>query len=293
MRILLLLSLFLATANAHATFDCVDYFAIQHRKFPVKTARYAGTKFPCISFLWSTFGTRKAALKAFLKGNRNRPHVVKVHATNEVCRRFGVCVPKADFLARMSVNTYNKKLASGNKKVKKKLRKLYREIKKTVEGLGNKNTRIVLSLGLESQYTKKAMQNLTAIAKEQYAEFNIVHNPVKNAPYHGRGGYPAIMLEFHGLQPNASETRYTTSDDGFRPDYCGDEVGGINGVQLSDASVRFRYTKHSGRAFAIGCWCAAWQGLQSGDSSHIKPPRQRDIRASRRVLDRYIAVSGM
>lgn len=284
MKKLFVIFLILAS-KAHAV-DCVDYFAIQHKGFPVKTAAHAGKHFDCLSYLDSTFGTSKRALRAFLKNAKNRPHIIKVHASNEVSRRYNN-MSIGDFMRGVSVADYNEKLASGHAKTKKQVINLYKRIRKEVSELGNSKTRLILSLGLESQYSKKAVQNLILYAMEAGFETkNLIHNPVKGAPYHDRAGYSDLILEYHGLQPSKGRP-YTVSDDGFRPNYCGPEIGGISGVFLSDAAVQSRYTSHSSSAVAVSFWCAANQGLQRDSNASIKPPRQRTINASRGVLDRY------
>lgn len=275
--------------------DCVGFFAIQHKNFPVKTAKYAGQHFTCLGYLHSTFGNSNTAIKAFMKGVRGKPHKVIARISNEVCRRYNGC-QVGDFLRKLSVQEYNNKLAINDKETRKQVKKRIKRIKKYWQKYGDAHTDLYISLGLESQFSKEAVKTLIQIALEAgIDESNIIHNPVHMAPYHGKAGYSGIISEYHVMQPSPGEAGYIVSHDGFRPGYCGNEAGSITGNYLSDTYVQSWAINNRNAAVANEIWCGKWQGLSTGNSNDggIPKPRNRVITASIGVLDRYRQLTGM
>lgn len=294
-RIILALISSVALSVCAQAEDCVGYFAIQHKNFPVKTAKYAGQHFTCLGYLHSTFGNSNKAIKAFMKGVRGKPHKIIARISNEVCRRYNGC-QKGDFQRKLSVQEYNNKLASNNTKTRKQVKKRIKRIKKYWQRYGDEYTDLYISLGLESQFSKEAVKTLIQIALEAgIDESNIIHNPVHMAPYHGKAGFSGIVSEYHVMQPSPGETGYIVSHDGFRPGYCGDEAGSITGNYLSDQYVQSWANKNRNAAVANEIWCGKWQGLSTGDSNSgsLPKPRDRVITASTGVLDRYRQLTGM
>jgi len=296
MKRLLLTALLAAPLPVRAIETGFDFFAIEHKKFPCKVSNFVAKHYPKphLGYLDHTFGTKARCIKKFLQIAKSKPHTLKVHISNEVCRRKpGSCQPGIDFLSNLSVDQYNQALEQGNKKILKQIRKKARKLRLDHQSWGNSNTKLLISTGLESQFSsQKAYQAVVnQFIKAGWKHDQIVHNPVIMSPYQGRTN-PNHILEFHKLR-SASAPR-SSSNDGFRPDSCGPEKGSFSGDQLSDSDLLGRYSdaKQRGDSY-FAFWCGGHQGLSNLGSGSAPFPRERNIAASVGVVRRHAELIGI
>jgi hypothetical protein len=267
--------------------------ALQHKDFPCKKLDPYINKapHPYVSVLWDTFGDSNKCLKRFLKKSKNKPHTLQVYMSNEVCRRKGNC-RSYEFLPKLSVGEYNKRLANGHKKTFKAVRKKATEIRKFCESTGNHNTNCLIAIGLESQFTKQATKALVNQVKlAGWADDKIIHNPVNVGPYHGLGG--AYYYESHGLWADLREgqERSIVSLDGTRPDLCGSS-GEFSGDRVTDKDMQKWRDHYKTRTSFAALWCGPMQGLTTSTVA-AKPARQRSLWVRSESINRYSELMGL
>lgn len=138
-----------------------------------------------IGYLWGTFTKSKECTISFLDKNSEKEHVIRVHATNETCRRGSRRCESSEINHQYTASKYNSLLERGNKNVINNLRRRIKTIKEFFNKHSNQHSRIIISTGLEDNFTKKAFLEVLAIYREELYETNysILRNPLKQTQY--------------------------------------------------------------------------------------------------------------
>lgn len=186
-----LLSLILLVSNL--TFQGISTYAIHSPRFPCHPLLHLIDKssYPAISILYGTFGHSNKCLRRVLNKVKDKPHLVEIHFSNEAGRRNNRLY-EGEFLKNLSVNEYNKKLIHQNPAVIEAVRKRATRIFQRYSALANDNTRLVLSTGLESNFTPSSRAKLTNILRQVWP-YEIIQNPINSTNIHSD-------IEFHGVQ---------------------------------------------------------------------------------------------
>jgi hypothetical protein len=247
-------------------------FALQHPNFPVgRFLRvYKNVENPATAVLWSTFGTSIDGLKTFCDDVSDRPHVVEIHLSNEVGRKNGRLF-QGEFLPQTSTTQYNQFLTAKDVALETQIKNRVMRIQTKANLFSNPNTRILLSIGLEHQFTVSARRTLIEWCRESWPTIELVNNPLLNAPIKDGN-----LLELHGTHPNFGSRREESISnlDGVSVNTGDGETYNPyprTSISLSEAKQFLTRTKTSQVRLL---WSASLQGLRDGS---FKPPRQREF----------------
>lgn len=173
-------------------------------KFPCKKVLdlYKNVQKPVMNPLYGTFGTDVRCINSFIDRFRGRSHMVLIYLVNGSCRRMRRCdrgeiYPKAS-VARFNILLERKNSILGHK-IKKRVERIRRDI------VLAPRTKVVLSMGLEDEYSTKAYNSLKTWINETWpAPYS--RNPLRN-PNRIRWSF----LESHGMRPS-SGAKVCTND---------------------------------------------------------------------------------
>lgn len=233
----------------------VSAFAAMHPGYPCAAllATTDAAKQPAVSVLFGTFGYDLSCLARFAERYRDKPHLIQIHFSNEVCRRNGNCID--EFFQGLSVNAYNKKLEAmdGDTQVAISLRTFF--IVSSVLSLANENTQVVLGAGLEDNYSSAAFENLA----RQLAKTWPWHLS-RNRHTGGRSLKGVIAEEFHSAKGKPGSILCIANEDG---NY---------GQSVKDSQAFFR---RYARCAAVFAWREEHQGRSEGGKRI--PPKDREF----------------
>lgn len=265
-----------------------SFLASMHKSFPCEKAVRFYSKLgdsAAHHTLWGTFGKERDCLRTLFHLHSPSSIELIIYFSNEVCRRKGNC-SRLDFLPRLSVKRYNKKLRRLRPRFEKVLARRALEILSFCEREASPEDGCKIVAGLESQFEKRALKRLIGVFKRVgWNEEDIVHNPVRGAPYLGLGG--AYHLECHGVSGvcHKDPSRAIVSLDGTDPDFCATRTGIQNSISLPRLTDWLaRGIRESNR---VTVWCGVWQGIERGDSGNSVVPYRRTIRIPKFSIHRF------
>ena len=228
---------------------------------------------PAIAVLWNTFGTNNDCLAEYLTRFSDRPHVLEVHISNQVCMRRRSCGP-SELLPGINSAQYNRLLENRDPATISKLERRISEIAAFVALHRNPTTTVLLSAGLEDDYSSQAYSVvLELLAKgRQDTPFKIVRNPVHiKSPE----SIAADLLEFHGFLtevPPSWQGRCIVNNDGINVSFTANRREGD--LPLGEVPARLA------KWLKAGCIAFLWwtdpQGLE-GVAHNPPPPMSRKI----------------
>lgn len=238
----LLLSFWVAHSEAEP-FVGFSSFAALSPKFPCSQFLKIQSKKPAMAILLTTFGADFKCVNRFIELNKSRQHLIQIHPLNGPCRRNKRC-DSNEIAYKDSIERFNQKLERGRGKVffqiKKKLSNAIKKIK------ANKNTRLIISSGLEDDYTVRAHRAIVALIYETLPDAFIVRNRVGSLC----ADYPC---ESHGVFPDRTADIWNQDGD--------------------DLSVRddAKWLSRCLKDFRLACflWSSRAQGIYSNE--FIKP----------------------
>lgn len=243
----------------------VSAYAAMSERYPCQRlmrATYHSRK-PAIAVLWRSFGESTACMEWFMDLNRHRPHLLQIHITNEVCRRNRRCF-EGEFLPRVSVGSYNKLLSSRDPRTLQLLRERVSGIVEFINHASNPNTVVILSTGLEDNYSILVGDTINndayfAVLDAVRAEWSglVSRNPEKDWYYPGTEE-PAELQEVHD-DWSASFPNTIANEDAVS----------------ANREDSLRFLEHYKDSFAIFLWRAAQQGA---GQRRWRPPREREYR---------------
>jgi len=238
------------TTPAVAQYAGVSSFAATSPRFPcdafLATADFAQR--PAMAILWGTFGDDLTCTARFTERYKDKPHLLEIHFSNETCRRNHNCAD-GELFGSMSVSEYSKALERSDPAVLSAIRDRIRNIRHSAEAIRNDHTYLVLSAGLEDNYTARAFVVLAGeLAKEW--PYLIVRSGSKFATY---------PRESHGLGARCGGTTIVANVDGDR------------GSRRTEQSFLKR---NAGVCLAAFLWRADHQGRPN---NRWMPPNQRQF----------------
>lgn len=232
---------------------------------------FNGVQTPSLAILWGTFGTSNACLKRYLSTYSNVPHVLEVHITNNTCMREGIC-RRGEVVRGVSWRRYNRLLEERDPTTIRLLKSRIYSIARTVRSLRGPGTRVLLSSGLEDNYTRAAYETVRSLLSSALTitPFEIVRNPMRVRP----STTPvADLLEGHRLHPNIGtqwDSRCVVNNDGVSIQFnSSPRRGEIYWTRLPSFIDPYR-----SRGCLVYLW---WAGPQGLGESRITPGRRRYI----------------
>lgn len=169
----------------------VSAYAAMNPRFPQDAlfATLDAAPNPALTVLWGTFADATPANTAifhrFTARYANKPHLIEIHPINNTAIRNKKQYEGEPF-PQFDINKLNKALENKDSHTMLTVAARIQEIRIVMEACRNPNTFLMLSTGLEDNYTTKAFKNI-------YAEI------VKHWPYFiVRSGSPFGATEAHG-----------------------------------------------------------------------------------------------
>lgn len=202
---------------------------------------------PATSVLWGTFGDDPTCLSRFTSRYHDKPHLVQFHFSNESCRRNGNC-EFGELRPDLNRREYSAALERKDPALLGAIRDRIKNIRAVAEASRNANTYLVLSTGLEDNYTSAAF---VALVEELQREW-----PYLIARTGSR--WNTFPREQHGLNAVCGNTTIIANVDG--------------GVGRRSEERRF-LRRNEGRCLATFLWHSKLQGR--GPGNRWIPPNQR------------------
>ncbi len=287
-RLILFLTLFLFSAQSGVaeSYRGIGIYAAMSTGFNCQRALSSleNVPRPAISVLWETFGTSTACMEAFTAKFKGQPHLLQIHFTNEVCRLHQRC-GKEEFYPKLKRKEYSAKLVEMNSETRQLIVKRVQTILAAVNKFKNSNTELLLSTGLEDNYTPPAFESIRAVIDEQWP-YGLVRSPMFKRKNIGTGyDFYELHRITQSFQPG--QPPCIVNMDGTDADY------GFNTRLKKRASVnkvRKWLNKWTGECHAVFLWRAAWQGLPDDKKKFIPPLnrkhlfKSKDAKITRKLL---------
>lgn len=284
LRLLISLLALSFVAKAHAESVCVSYFAAQG--FTSKQCNEAlrvfnGVERPCMSILWKTFDIpgRSLCAQRFLHKFRDKAHTLQIHFSNESARRTGRLYPY-EFAPGLNVARYNRALANQSRAVLKRIHARALSITEFIGDFANSNSTIILSTGLEDNYTNKAYRVLYREVKKTIPSHVLIsRNPMgKNEKAFDIAD--ADFIELHGLLPRfiSNGAGCIANLDGHRIDFDGSDRRELREGVLELPQVHSWVARYRKRQCLVFLW---WPGAQGRGEARFVEPRRRNFRIYR------------
>jgi lysophospholipase L1-like esterase len=257
----------------------VAYFSILSPHFPCAQALsvFETGAGPALATLWGTFGKDTRCLAEWFKTAPEKPHTLEIHPWNGPCIRNKRC-ESDEIGAGLSIKEFNRKLEQGDEQLIRAITERIREIKAAVEKLARHSDELILSTGLEDNYSPAAFENVLRVLKEHWP-YKIVRNPVgdlKNKEYTG-----ADYLELHGSDPMfGPEDRCIANLDGTDINFP--HRAGVDPQPISWQKAKEYVERYSKQCRLTYVWSGAWQGL-FGRS--FQPPSARSFKVEQRDVE--------
>jgi hypothetical protein len=256
--VLVLLLWILPTIVSAQTFGFV-MLASGNKHFPCATVlKFYATKLTEIyhATLWAGFGKDNTCNKKIFA--LPKPVTMEFYLSNEACRRKGNC-EAVDLLPWLNISAYNKALEDGT--ARRPVKKRASEILAFCRQNKKEGDKCILSLGLESNYTKGAAQNVSKYVRAAgWKRGDLAYTPTWGC----LDPSIAYFHEHHGLyiDEDVPARRSIISVDGNTLDFCKQD-GKSNYDKISSTELR-NWLKQSRVGYFAG-WCPMWQGSgQSG-----------------------------
>ncbi|MBD1999228.1 hypothetical protein H6G00_21865 [Leptolyngbya sp. FACHB-541] len=299
-------------------------FAAMNPSFPcdswLRTTR--GLNKPAMAVLWGTFGNSGACMERFLYQNRNRPHLLEIHFSNQTCLEVedGRRCEDGELLRfnerRQPANTqdFNQEVLQ-NPALQNRIRDRIRRINQWLITHKNSNTKAVVSLGLEDEYSLEAFEKIVNLFQEVNREtpldFETVRSPeiyeysLEAARFAGYTGYLELHPGSPTETPDLSQYPIWTPPDGqppAKPTYCITNLDGVSTPRDGGVSKSVSFEQAKGfitrhhDCMAVFLWHAPLQGLQPvlgprpGDGAYRPTnavPREREFTIDSGLIRRF------
>lgn len=277
-RLLFILGLILAApTKGHCQYTGLSAFAAMHPRFPCD--RYLSivnrSPAPAMSVLWGTFGTDPSCVERFLASNSHRPHLLQIHFSNENCRKHGIC-REGEILAGVSPRGYDHLLITYDFFTYLAIQQRVIDIFVFTELRRNPHTTLVLSTGLEDQYSQVAYLRLSAYL---HAPGHWPHIINRN-PLGGRRNIHGDFLERHGESARCLKGINIVNEDGSD----------------QSTSESRKFLSRTRNCFARFLWRKTHQGRSKASGRINTPPRNRNFEISERdvrELGKLLAEAGV
>lgn len=180
----------------------VAYYALQRfssAQCSKALSVFEGVRTPSMVILWGTFGANNACVARYLSTYSNIPHILEVHITNNTCLRRGIC-RRGEMIRGVSWRRYNRLLEERDPATIRLLRSRIYQIARTMKRLRGPGSRILLSSGLEDNYTSAAYETVRSVLRDALTitPFEIVRSPMR---VRSSATPVADLLEGHGRAP--------------------------------------------------------------------------------------------
>jgi lysophospholipase L1-like esterase len=264
----------------------VAYFSILSPDFPCAQALsvFETGAEPALATLWGTFGKDTSCLSQWFETAPTKRHILEIHPWNGPCIRNKRCEPH-ELGAGLSIKEFNRKVEQGDQELIRAITERIREIKTSVEKLARPSDELILSTGLEDNYSPAAFEKILRLVKENWP-YKIVRNPVGDLKKRGYNG--ADYIELHGHKPAFGP------NDPCIANLDGTDINfphrpGTDPKPISWQETREYVERYSKQCRLTFVWSGAWQGL-FGKS--FQPPSARSFKVEEADVTRIKELLG-
>lgn len=246
-----------------------SFLALLHPEFPCRTAlqTFRGVPERNLEILWGTFGNSLKCLERW--ANNEIPKTLIVHFSNESCRRLNRC-REGEFLPHLTPIQYDRVLRNPSFSIKRLIARRGKRITEALNSLPGTNLRVLLSLGLESDFSLPAAQSLATIL-QGVTGYEIVHNPLDS----NRVLFDSVH-ELHDPRKSCS-TGSIFVNDGTDLSFPHRRSIDRNALSISGLRAIWDRNERTGCAFQFAWWARS----QGRGTTEFLDPRSRDFRFSR------------
>jgi len=274
MRILLLLLVFMATAEAQG----ISYIGLCNNTWDCdKVIQTWGNKPIVTGWLEESFGDKCECGKRILRSTKEK--TLRIHLINSPCMRNKRC-DKSDVLYKQSIASANRKMVKPRSDVRRKFNRVLLRFKRRLESAKGSMTCYV-SPCLECDLYGPARKTMLAAVSAHLPNCVLVDNPLKGHCIEG------TVCERHGIDPKLS-----------RP--CIADLDGMEAESLFDLKRYYRNTKECDLRFYWSSWMNC-SGVKEFDASNptsrfISPSKRRcnssvfNFKEAGRIAWKYLSV---
>lgn len=266
----------------------VAYFAMMAPQFPCNEALDVFDKsLPfATAVLWETFGSDTKCIKDWFERSSSQKRVLEIHLTNEACRRNARC-GATDFRPDLSVKDYNRLLAKGDEALLKSLRERVRAISTLVSPYVSPSTELILSTGLEDNFTKRAYEKIFSVVKEEWPH-KVVRSPVGSLRdiSHATADYVELHSDTPKFPDNVPCIANLDGTDISFPHRQSDQPSRLSWDEVDGFVATF-----GTRCRTTYLWAAPWQGISgtifTAPASRSLQVDSRDVNLIRVLRKRF------
>jgi hypothetical protein len=265
----LIASILLLNSKAHAQI-CVSYFAAQaftESQCNEALKVFNNVDIPCMAILWKTFTLKQnnTCTQEFFRRYEGKPHILAIHFSNEAGRR-NRRLSRYEHLPKLSINGYNSGLERRRRRTTRSVTNNAKEIKHFIDKFANHESRILVSTGLEDNFSTEAFKVIVKLIREAIPNVEIIRNPVGDSEKYYIG---ADFIELHGVQPHIkSAGRCIQNLDGISIKFS-DGKPDAQEILLSALPAFIK------RGQALSCLVFLWWREAQGIGSKFIEPRKR------------------
>lgn len=229
-----------------------------------------------MAILWKTFTLKENNLctQEYLRRFEGKPHILEIHFSNEAGRR-NRRLAKYEHLPKLSINGYNSGLERRRGRTIRSVTNNAKEIRHFIEKFTNQNTQILVSTGLEDNFSTEAFKVIVKEIRRILQNVQIVRNPVGDNERYFKG---ADYIELHGVQPHIkSAGRCIQNLDGISIKFS----DGKPDAQEILLSAVPDYIK---RGQALSCITVLWwKELQGIEAKFIEPRKRKFLIEAKKI----------
>lgn len=250
-------------------------FALMHKRYPYKRAIKAlvGINQPVIAVLYGTFGKDENGLEAFLNEYPNLTvifHIANGSGRRKRDRNTGrPLLFRGELWKRLHVDRLNFLLGKRKWRVIRPYRKRIKKILALIDKYGDDGHKFILSIGLEDNYTAKAVGVLLDVAREEWPH-KISRNPVRINETNLHFGHSKLdFVELHSSRPILRSQNSIWSNDGASISFT-EQRSFNNRISSTEMSTTLRGIRNDHGIVYL--WDAESQGLLGSGSGDRKTP---------------------
>lgn len=221
---------------------------------------------PAMSILLSTFGNDLSCVQRFLEQNSRASHLLQVHLTNETCRRARGRCTNDEIKPIWGTDRYNLELEKANPILKKEIQARTRFVIDKIIPLTNSKTTLMVTTGLEDNFTYDAYLNVQKWIKQAGYSGYLVRNPLSDFCTRDRGAH---LCELHSTISFWDRTP------------C---IFNVDGNNLS-AREQLVYLRKFRFCHALFFWEPVSQGRDFGQP--FSPPKSRSFNLPTSTVNEY------
>lgn len=232
----------------------VSAFALMHSGYPLDAllATLDFSPAPATAILWGTFADSSAAttarIKQFTDRYNDKPHLLEVHPLNNTAIRNRKQYAGEPF-PQFNIAQLNYALEKRDPATLATITARIQEIKAVMEVVRNPNTYLVMTTGLEDDYSQKAFQIISAEIAKTWPYFLI----------RSGASFGTFPREAHGNSAKAGGTVVFVNEDGA----------------IQSLSQTKAWLAKNDNAMCKLIWRPAHQGRNANTNDFGKPPRDR------------------